>query len=164
MGQWRDVAHFIYGRGHWHADPLYEFNGLSESQLYWSPDRNCLCLLWHAGHIAQRECLHIGQFEPDNAAFSVPKPYNVFGKWSDVRDVRGAGPYSDVFNWVRDVRDASHAFIDTIKERWHDVPEDSLEGHSIATWVFATAAHTAEHIGRIKHLKAMLLNRPEDVC
>jgi hypothetical protein len=42
---------------------------------------------------------------------------------SDVRDVRGAGPHSHVPTGCA-TRDASHGFIDKIKETWHDVPED----------------------------------------
>jgi hypothetical protein len=154
----------MYGRGFWYADPLYEFNGLTENQLYWTPDANCMCLLWHAGHIAERECRNLGQYCPDCPGYNVPKPYRVFAEWSNVKDVRGAGPWTDVFNWVRDVREESHRFIDSIKERWHEVPPDSREHLSIASWVFITAGHTAEHIGRIKHIKAMLLRKPEEVC
>ena len=62
MSEWKDLAHFLYGRGFWYADPLREIDGLTEEHLFWVPDPKSLCILWHVGHIAHRELVHIGQF------------------------------------------------------------------------------------------------------
>ena len=60
MSEWQDVFHFLYGRGFWYADPLREVAGLTEEQLFWTPDPKALCALWHVGHIAHRERSRVG--------------------------------------------------------------------------------------------------------
>lgn len=64
MSEWKEIAHFLYGWDFWyaHADPFREIGGLTEEQLYGVPAPNSLCILWHVGHIAHRERLHIGRF------------------------------------------------------------------------------------------------------
>ena len=75
---WKDLAHFLYGRGFWYANPLAEVDGLSEEQLYWVPSAGSLCMLWQVGHIATRERLHIGVFAQGLTGEVVPEPYRVF--------------------------------------------------------------------------------------
>jgi len=62
MPDWKGLANFLYGQGFRYASPLREIEGLSEEQLYWVPSGQSLCSLWHAGHIAARERLHVGVF------------------------------------------------------------------------------------------------------
>jgi hypothetical protein len=47
------------GEGFWYSHPLYEIRDLNDEELFWVPDENALCMLWHVGHIAHREKLHI---------------------------------------------------------------------------------------------------------
>ena len=62
MAEWNELAHFLYGRGFWYADPIGEIRGLTADQLLWVPNPNGMCLLWQVGHIAHRERLHFGVF------------------------------------------------------------------------------------------------------
>ena len=62
MAHWQELAHFLYGRGFWYADPLREIDGLQEEHLLWVPNPKALCILWHVGHIAHRERIHLCKF------------------------------------------------------------------------------------------------------
>lgn len=168
MSAWNDLAHFLYGRGFWYADPLDEVKGLTEEQLVWTPDPNALCALWHVGHIAHRERLHIGRFLqglPTDGL--IPPEFNVFGhEWRSVDETRRSVPsIDDVFDWVRDVRAKSHDFIATLDEHaLHTVPPTSEDGLSVAHWLFITVAHGALHIGRIQLLRALIEGAHERAC
>jgi hypothetical protein len=35
MSEWKELAHFLYGKGFWYADPIREIKGLTEEQLFW---------------------------------------------------------------------------------------------------------------------------------
>ena len=66
MSHWTDLAGWLYGdvrtdRGFWYSHPLHEIRELDDDQLFWVPDENALCMLWHVGHIAHRERVHIAK-------------------------------------------------------------------------------------------------------
>jgi hypothetical protein len=89
MSEWKEVAHWLYGRGFWYANPPREIEGLTEEQLFWVPDPKSLCILWHVGHIAHRERIHIGRFLQGLEGEIIPPRYRVFGPdWASVEDVR----------------------------------------------------------------------------
>jgi hypothetical protein len=166
--KWRELAHFLYGRGFWYADPLVEIKGLSEDELFWVPDPNALSALWHVGHIAHREKTHIGGFLQGLQGDPIPHRYHFFGpEWWPADQLRNAvGPVEDVFAWVREVRRQSHEYIDSLTEdQMHGVPSSSPgEGLSVAHWLFITVAHTAVHVGRIQMLHALIKGERERAC
>jgi hypothetical protein len=172
MSEWNDLAHWMYAdvrsdRGFWYAHPLHEVSGLSEEQLYWVPDENCLCMLWHVGHIAHRERLHIGRFLQGLDGQIIPPRHEVFGaEWCPVRKVRDSvDSIDDVFNWVEDVRGQSIDFVRSLPdEDWHREPETSEFGLTNAHWVFLTVAHGALHLGRIQMMRAMLEDTHDRPC
>lgn len=167
MSEWKDLAHFLYGRGFWYANPDGEIDGLSEEQLFWIPDPNSLCILWHVGHIAHRERSHIGIFLQGLESSIIPAEFDVFGaEWSSVEEVRQSiDSVESVFAWVREVRRESHEYITSLKdEDFHSVPPTSAEGLSVAHWLFITTCHTALHIGRIQLLRAMIEGKHERAC
>jgi len=174
MSKWNDVAHFLYGRGpkylpegFWYADPLREIKGLGEEQLFWVPDPKSLCILWEVGHIAHRERTHIGRFLQGLEGTIVPPRYEVFGpEWRSVEEVRSsAGPVQDALAWVREVREKSQEYIESLTEdEFHAVPPTSEGGLSVAHWLFITTAHTALHIGRVQLLRALVEGKHERAC
>lgn len=167
MSEWKQLAHFLYGRGFWYADPLKEIDGLKEEQLFWVPDPNSLCILWHVGHIAHRERLHIGIFLQGLQPSIMPSRYEVFGhKWCSTEQVRRAiGSVQGVLSWVRAVRDKSHEFIESLTDDdFHAIPPTTEEGLSVAHWLFITTAHTALHVGRIQLLRALIEGKHERAC
>ena len=167
MSEWKNVAHFLYGRGFWYADPTREIEGLTEEQLYWVPDSNSLCILWHVGHIAHRERVHIGIFLQGFQKSIIPSQFEVFGtEWSSVDKIRQSIDSTEsVLAWVRDVREKSHKYIAYLKdEDFLTVPPTSEEGLSVAHWLFITASHTALHIGRIQLLRAIIEGKQERAC
>ena len=154
-------------RGFWYSHPLREIGGLNEEQLLWVPDKKCLCMLWHVGHIAHRERTHIGVFLQGLKADVIPHQYEIFGAdWCPVEDVRESiDSVEGVLNWVKDVRQQSTDFIATIPdEDWHKVPVMSEFGLTTAHWVFLTVSHGAIHIGRIQMLRAMLEGKHDRPC
>ncbi|MBM3187117.1 MAG: DUF664 domain-containing protein [Chloroflexi bacterium] len=167
MTDWNQLAHFLYGRGFWYANPLAEVRGLTEEQLYWTPHPNALCALWHVGHIAHRERTHIGRFLQGLSGEIIPSRYEVFGpEWASPDQVRASiDAVADVYEWVRTVREASHAYIASLREEgWSAIPPQSDGELSVAHWVFITAAHTALHIGRIQMLRALIEGEKERAC
>lgn len=167
MSHWRSVAHFVYGRGFWYADPLAEVRGLSEGQLYAVPYDTALCALWQIGHIAHRERTHVALFLQGVEGEIIPPRYDVFGpEWASPASIRASvGTVADVFEWVRHVRSQSHAYIDTLTDGgWAKIPLKSDGELSVAHWLFITAAHTALHIGRIQALRAWLEGDKERAC
>lgn len=167
MSKWKDVAHFLYGRGFWYADPLREIDGLSEEQLFWVPDPNSLCILWHAGHIAHRERTHIGTFLRGLEPTIIPEQFEVFGpEWCPAEKLRhSTAPVENVLAWVRDVREKSHEYIQSLTDEiFHSVPPTSEGALSVAHWLLITAAHTALHIGRIQLLRALIEGKRERAC
>ena len=167
MSKWNDVAHFMYGPEFWYANPLREISGLTDEQLFWVPDPKSLCALWHVGHIAHRERLHIGRFLQGLQGEIIPPQYEVFGaEWRPVDDVRKSIESVDsVLDWVRNVREKSHNYIMSLSEDdFHTVPATSEDGLSVAHWLFITTAHTALHIGRIQLLRALIESEHERAC
>lgn len=167
MSGWKEISHFLYGHGFWYANPVREVDGLTEEQLFWVPDPNSLCALWHVGHIAHRERVHIGNFLQAIEGNVIPPEYEAFGPdWCSVEDIRKSiGSVKDVFEWVRDVREESHNYIQSLKAAdFLKVPPTSAENLSVAHWLFITVAHGALHIGRIQMLRAMIEGKQERVC
>lgn len=165
--KWKELAHFLYGRGFWYAHPLDEIKDLTEDELFWIPDPKSLSVLWHVGHIAPRERVHIGGFLQGLKGDLIPQRYNVFGPdwWpaDKLRDV--VGPVKDVFEWVREVRRQSHEFIESLtEEEAHAVPPTSAGGLTAAHWLLITVAHTAVHVGRIQLLHALIKGEHERAC
>jgi hypothetical protein len=124
MSEWNSLVRFMYGdvlqdKGFWYAHPLWEIRDLNEEQLFWVPDPNCLCMLWHVGHIAHRERTHIGRFLQGLQDDLIPPSYDIFGPdWCSVAQLRASiGPLQGVFDWVREVRACSAAFIASLGMR-----------------------------------------------
>ena len=165
---WKDVAHFLYGRGFWYADPLAEISGLAEDQLYWVPAAGSLCILWQVGHIAIRERLHIGVFVQGLTGGVVPTQYRVFLDEASPDEVRAAvGSLDEFYAWARDARRESHRCIDSLDALDLQRPADGAAGNTdttVAHWLYITVAHTALHIGRIQMLRAMIEGEPERAC
>ena len=118
MSKWNEATHWAFGRGFWYTDPVNEVKGLSAEQLFWVPTPQALCALWHVGHIAHRERYHIGHFlQGYKESDLIPAGFEIFGPdWCSVEAVRcRIQKPDDVFNWSRDVRQASHDFISGLK-------------------------------------------------
>jgi len=168
MSHWQDLTHFLYGQGFWYADPLSEIEGLTEEQLYWVPDPNSFCILWHVGHIAHRERVHLAIIIQGLSGAVIPLQYDVFGtEWCTPEEVRSSvGSVEEVLAWVRDVREKSHQYIATLDDAhlWElaPTPEDNLT--TVAHWLFITTAHTALHLGRIQMLRALLEGKHDRPC
>jgi hypothetical protein len=167
MTKLTEIAHFLYSMQFWYNDPFREIKGISEEQLFWVPQPVSLPIVWQVGHIAHRERFHIGLFLQGISENLIPPQFEVFGPdWHSVQEIRHSiGSLDEVFNWVRSVREASLAFIDSLSDDdIHKIPPSSVEGLSIGQWLFITAAHTALHIGKIQSLRAMIENEPERAC
>ena len=167
MSAWHGLAHFLYGRGFCYADPIREIQGLAEERLFWVPDPKALCALWHVGHIAHRERVHIGKFLQGLSGSIIPPQYEVFGPdWHSADEVRGSiGSVTGALEWVREVRERSHEYIASLSEDdVHRVLPTSDGELSIAHWLFITTAHTAVHIGRIQLLRALIEGERERAC
>ena len=168
MSEWNELAHFLYGRGFWYADPLGEIRSLTDDQLYWTPSPKSLPIIWHVGHIAHRERVHVGVFLQGKEEHEViPPEFEVFGPdWASVDDIREAvGSTADALRWVRDVREESHRFIETLgAEDFHRKEAVSDLKLTVAHWLFITTAHTAIHIGRIQLLRALIEDKKERAC
>jgi hypothetical protein len=172
MSDWHDLAQFMYGdvrydKGFWYSHPLWEISGLSEEQLYWTPHPDSLCMLWHVGHIAHRERTHVGRFLRGLTGEIIPLQYEVFGPdWCSAEEIRDTiDSLQGVYEWVRDVRGESNAYIAALgDEDWHRVPPNSEFDMTVAQWLFVTAAHTALHIGRIQTLRALVEGKHERAC
>ncbi|MCL4504850.1 MAG: DinB family protein [Chloroflexi bacterium] len=167
MAEMNQLAHFMYGRGFWYATPEREIGGLTDEQLLWAPTPNNLPILWHVGHIAHRERTHIGLFLQGLSPPIIPPEHEVFGvEWRPIEQLRrSVRSVQAVLEWVREVREQSHLFIDSLTDAdYQRVPPTSAEGLSVAHWLFITTAHTAVHIGRIQLLRAMILGKHESAC
>jgi hypothetical protein len=172
MSKWNELAHWLYGdvkmdRGFWYSHPLYEVNGLTEEQLFWVPDDRNLCMLWHVGHIAHRERVHIGKFLQGVDRDLIPSQYEVFGPdWCSVESIHESiDSVRNVLQWVRGVRDESTKFVRSVSdEDWHKVPSTSEADLTVAHWVFLTVAHEAVHIGKLQILRAMLEGKKDRAC
>ncbi len=172
MSEWKDLALWMFGdvrkrEGFWYSHQLYEIDGLTEDQLFWVPRTTGLCILWHVGHIAHRERLHIGRFLQGLTGTIVPPPYEIFGaEWCSIEALRQSiGSVTEVLAWVQDVRKSSRDFIASLTaEDFQAVLPTSELDLSVGYWLFITAAHTALHIGRIQLLRALIEGRHERPC
>ncbi|MFH1084510.1 MAG: DinB family protein [Chloroflexota bacterium] len=172
MSEWHDLAQWLYGEardehGFWYNHPLWEVRDLTEDELYWVPDATSLCMLWHVGHVAHRERLHLGRFVQALDGELIPPRYEVFGtEWRTPAEVRASvDSVAGVFRWVESVRQASLACIQALTaDDWHRVPPTSEYGLTVAHWVFLTVSHTTLHLGRVQMLRAMLLGRRDRAC
>ena len=154
-------------RGFWYSHPLHEINGLTKDQLFWVPDERNLCMLWHVGHIAHRERIHIGKFLQGIKSNVIPPEYEVFGPdWCSVESVQESiNSVQDVFQWVREVRDESTRFVQSISgDAWHEIPSSSEFNLTTGHLLFLTVAHEAIHIGKIQLLRAMLEGKKDRAC
>jgi hypothetical protein len=169
MSKWNELADWLYGDvnangGFWYSHPLLELKGLDEEQLFWTPEENSLCMLWHAGHIAHRERTHITRIM-QGVDDDIPPQYEVFGAdWRPVEDVRKSiDSVENVIKWIEDVRRQSKEYIATLTEAdFHKL--SAAEGLSVGHWIFITVAHGALHIGKIQVLKNMLLGKRDNPC
>lgn len=167
MTKWKEVLLFMYGRGSWYGDPLAEVEGLTEDQLFWQPGDNCLPIIWHVGHIAHRERVHIGKFLQALPEPVVPAQFKVFGaEWVPLEQIRNAvSSPAELFSWVREVRQGSLSYISGLEEEdFHSAAPTLQDEMTVAHWLLNTAAHTALHIGRIQLLRALLEGRQEPPC
>ena len=171
---WHEVFHFLYGdartgRGFWYSHPVHEVDGLSEDQLFWVPGPKSLCMLWHVGHIAHRERVHVGKFMQALQGEEIPPEHDVFGtEWCSSEELRKSiGSVEEVFDWVDQVRTESTEYVASLKE------EDLLkvlpttdfgEGLSVAHWLLITVSHGAIHIGRIQMMRAMVEGKYDRTC
>jgi hypothetical protein len=128
-------------------------------------------MLWHVGHIAHRERTHVGRFVQGLKGEIIPPQFEVFGpEWCSAEEIHDTidgsnGALRGVYEWVRDVRAESKAYIATLGDQdWHRVPPTSEFDMSVAQWLFITAAHAALHIGRIQLLRALVENKRERAC
>lgn len=167
------LAQFMYGdlstpQGFWYNHSLREVKGLNHAQLYWIPGPTSLCILWHVGHIAHRERLHIGVFLQGLPQQKVlPYEFDVFGaEWASAEAIQASIPsVESVFTWAQEVRQESQRYIASLgPEDFWQVPPHSAEGLSAARWLFITASHTSLHIGRIQLLRALIEGSPERAC
>jgi hypothetical protein len=167
MANSKTMLSFLYGRGFWYADPLLEIKGLTKEQLLWIPTPRSLCILWHVGHIAHREKTHIGIFLKGLKPPIIPSEYEVFGpEWTSADSIKKSiDPIDDVFRWVKNVREESHAYISSLNEdELFRIPPTSDEELSVFHWLLITSAHTALHIGKIQLLRAMLEGKKDRAC
>lgn len=171
MQYWKEMMQWIYGdvlksEGFWYSHPLKEISDLDEEQLFWVPDENSLCLLWHAGHIAHRERTHIAMIIRGIDGEIIPSPYEVFGpNWCSVEKMRKSIDSADnVMRWIENVRNESKEFISSLSEADFRKKPDTANGLTIGHWLFVTAAHGALHIGKMQILRNMLLQKRDNPC
>ena len=167
--EWKNLAHFLYGRGFWYANPLEEIRSLNDEQLLWVPTEGALPILWHVGHIATREAMHIGSFImglPQDEL--IPPECEVFLDWSSVDGIRNeTDGTAAVLRWVQETREAVHGWIDNLTEEdlqriaTDEEPDGAL---TVAHWLAITVAHTALHVGRIQGLRAQVEGIKERAC
>jgi hypothetical protein len=172
MSKWTELVDWMYGdaqkdEGFWYSHSLWEVDGLSEEQLYWTPDLKGLCILWHVGHIAHRERTHIGGFLQEiDLDKLIPPQYEVFGPdWHSTEEVRKSiESVERVFDWVQGVREESRKYIGSLSEEdFHRTTNKSM-GKTVAHWLFITTAHTSLHIGRIQLLRSLIENEYDRAC
>lgn len=114
----KDLALWMYGdvstgNGFWYSHEIGEIAGLTEELLFWVPDPNGLCILWHVGHIVQRERLHIGRFLQGITGTNLwPAKYGIFADWCSAKKLRDSiDSVDDVLSWAKEVRDNSRSYI-----------------------------------------------------
>jgi len=171
MSYWNDLVQWLYadvrgGDSFWYAQPLREIRGLDEDQLFWTPNETSLCMLWHVGHIAHREKLHIAKLIQGQEGEVFPYGYEVFGdEWCSVPDLRAVLDSTEaVLEWVAEVRQASSRYIASLGDDDCFRAASLVEGLSIGHWLLITVAHGALHIGKIQMLRNMLEGKRDNPC
>ena len=155
------------GVGFWYSNYTHLIEGLSEEKLFWIPDPKQLPIIWHVGHIAHRERVHIGKIIQKREGRIIPSKYEIFGTdWWPVDEIRKSiDSVENVINWATEVRNESKKFISSLNDEdlnsIIDTGEDEL---SVAHWLFITASHTALHFGKIQLLRALLENDLDSPC
>jgi hypothetical protein len=168
---WKDVADFLYGdmrtdEGFWYSHPKWEIDGLTEELFWWVPDPGSLCILWHLGYTAHRDRTHVGIFLQGLQGEDIPPQYEVGPDWHSPEEVRESiDSVEDVLAWVTDVQAKSREYIVSLAgEDFYRIPPTSDYGMSVAHLLFITVAHTALHVGVIKHLSALVEGKRERAC
>ncbi|MFW9872833.1 MAG: DinB family protein [Candidatus Thorarchaeota archaeon] len=89
---------------------------LSEEQLFWVPDPKQLPIIWHIGHIAHRERVHIGKIIQKLKGRIIPLKYEIFGTdwWSFDEIRKSIDSVKNVIKWAIEVRQKSHNFISSL--------------------------------------------------
>jgi hypothetical protein len=168
---WSELIRWLYGdalqdTGFWYGHPLAEIKGLSDDELFWVPDATSLCLLWHVGHIAHRERLHVAHLIQGQEAPLVPAAYEAFGtEWCSAGDLRQTvGSSDEVKVWVDGVRQESARFISSLTDKDLHRPAARSPGFTVAQWLLITVSHGALHIGKIQALRHMLKGSRDNPC
>ena len=171
MSEWNDLTLWLYGdvrtgKGFWYSHPLHEIRELQEEQLFWVPDDNSLCMLWHVGHIAHREKFHIDKVIQGQDGQIIPDRYEVFGtEWCSVSALKEAiDSTANALKWVETVRQNSTQFVSSLADQDFHHPAAAGEGLSIGHWLFITVSHGALHIGKIQLLRNMLEGKRDNPC
>ena len=155
------------GVGFWYSNYTHLIEGLSEEQLFWIPDPKKLPIIWHIGHIAHRERVHIGRFIQKLEGRIIPPNYEIFGTdWWPVDEIRKSiDSVKNVIKWATEVRQESHKFISSLKnEEFYSVVETGEDIKNAAHWLFITTSHTALHYGKIQLLRALLEDEIDSPC
>ena len=172
MSKLKKVALWMFGdsktsKGFWYSHYIYLSDGLSEEQLFWVPHPKQLPIIWHIGHIAHRECVHIGKIIQKLEGNIIPSGYDIFGTdWWPVDEIRKSiDSVENVINWAKKVRTESQKFISSLTdEDLYSIVETGEESLNVAHWLFITASHTALHLGKIQLLRALLENNIDSPC
>jgi len=160
----KPVEHFqfMYGDRFWYSDPLDAVGDLDTDGLYWMPQADVKCILWHLGHIAHKEEVHIGVFLETPARQRVhPELDELFMHGTGAHAMREIVPDPElVFAWMKHVRSETRRFISGLTPDAFDrVPPASHGGLNIGQWLSITLVHTGVHLGQIYTLKQLLSNR-----
>ena len=169
MKDWKQLAHFMYGRGFWYSDPLSEIRSLSEDQLLWVPNPKMLPILWQVGHIASREAMHVGKFIMGKPLDDlIPPPFEVFLDWASVDEIRREiDTVAGALSWVQDTREQVHEWIDELSDDDLErvATAEELDGSlTVAHWLAITTVHTGVHVGRIQMLRALIEGTRDRAC
>ncbi len=172
MSELKKVALWMFGNvktgeGFWYSHYIHLIEGLSEEQLFWTPDPKKLPIIWHIGHIAHRERFHIGKIIQRLEGNIIPSGYDIFGTdWWPVDEIRKSiDSVKNVITWATEVRYKSQKFISSLNdEAFYSVVETGEGVLSVAHWLFITASHTALHYGKIQLLRALLDDKLDSPC
>ncbi|MFX1428516.1 MAG: DinB family protein, partial [Promethearchaeota archaeon] len=142
--------------------------GLSDDQLFWTPDPKQLPIIWHIGHIAHRESSHIRYIIQKHKDNIIPSGYEIFGTdWWPIDEIRKSiDSVENVIKWATNVRAKSQNFISSLEEEdFYTIVETGEHGSmSVAHWLFITASHTALHYGKIQLLRSLLEDSLDSPC
>jgi hypothetical protein len=172
MSELKKVALWMFGdvktgEGFWYSHYIYNIIDLSEEQLFWIPDPKKLPIIWHIGHIAHRECIHIVNIIQKSKDKVIPPGYEIFGTdWWPVDEIRKSiESVENVVKWATEVRRESQKFISSLSDKdFHSIIDTDEDKLSVAHWLFITTSHTALHLGKIQLLRALLEDEFDSPC